>query len=73
MLQDEMLYGQGQRLDIPAHARAAHKGLLQKRLEEDLCYIVPPLPPPHHPRRPNRLATELNRAELNIDWGAHSV
>ena len=37
MLQDEMLYGQGQRLDIPAHARAAHKGLLQKRLEEDLC------------------------------------
>ena len=22
---------------IPAHARTAHKGLLQKRLEEDLC------------------------------------
>ena len=25
------------RVDIPAHARTAHKRLLQKRLEEDLC------------------------------------
>ena len=25
------------RVDIPAHARTAHNGLLQKRLEEDLC------------------------------------
>ena len=33
----EMLDGQHQRVDIPASARAAHKGLLQKRLEEDLC------------------------------------
>ena len=29
--------GQHRRVDIPAHARSAHKGLLQKRLEEDLC------------------------------------
>ena len=34
---EEMLDGQHQRLNIPAHARPAHKGLLQKRLEEDLC------------------------------------
>ena len=34
---EEMLNGQHQSVDIPAHARAAHKGLLQKRLEEGLC------------------------------------
>ena len=34
---EEMLDGQHQRLDIPAHAVTAHKGLLEKRLEEDLC------------------------------------
>ena len=32
----EMLDGQHQRVDIPAHARTAHKGLLQKRMEEKL-------------------------------------
>ena len=40
-LAEKMLEGQHQKVDIPAHARAAHKGLLQKRLEEDLCCIVP--------------------------------
>ena len=34
---EEMLDGQHQRVGIPAHARTAHKGLLLKRLEEDLC------------------------------------
>ena len=34
---EEMLDGQQQRVDISAHAGAAHKGLLQKRLEGDLC------------------------------------
>ena len=34
---EEMLDGHHQTVDIPAHARAAHKGILQKRLEEDLC------------------------------------
>ena len=29
--------GQHKRVDILAHARATHMGLLQKRLEEDLC------------------------------------
>ena len=54
---EEMLDGQRQRVDIPAHARAAHKGLLQKRLEEDLCLII--LHPPH----PHNLVGQ--GAELN--------
>ena len=37
---EEMLDGKHQRVDIPAHARTAHKDLLQKRLEEDLCWIL---------------------------------
>ena len=35
--EEGMLDGQHQRLDIPALVRTAHKGLLQNRLEEDLC------------------------------------
>ena len=42
---EEMLHGQHQRVDIPAHARTAHNGFLQKRLEEDLYWIVPHVPP----------------------------
>ena len=34
---EEMLDGHHQRVDIPAHARTTHNGLLQKRLEENLC------------------------------------
>ena len=34
---EEMLDGQHQRVDIPVHARTNHKGLLQKRQEENLC------------------------------------
>ena len=34
---EEILDGKHQKVDIPAHARTAHKGVLQKRLEEDLC------------------------------------
>ena len=34
---EETLDGQRQRVGIPALARTAHKGLLQKRLEEDHC------------------------------------
>ena len=34
---EEMLDGQHPKVDFPAHARTAHKGLLQKRLEEGLC------------------------------------
>ena len=45
---EEMLDGQHQRMDIPAQTRPAHKGLLQKRLEEDFCWIVPHVPPTTH-------------------------
>ena len=41
-----MLDGQHQTVDIPAHARTVHKGLLWKRLEEisaDLSLNVPPV------------------------------
>ena len=34
---EEMLDGQQQRVDIPAHARTAYNGLLKKRVDEDLC------------------------------------
>ena len=53
---EEMLDGEHQRVDIPAYARIAYKSPLLKRLEEELCCIVP-LPPP-----PSRL---LNRS---LDW-----
>ena len=43
-LAEELLDGQLQRVDIPTHARTAHKCLLQKRLEEDLCWIDPHVP-----------------------------
>ena len=33
---EEMLDGH-QRVDIPVHSRTVYKGLLQKRLEEDIC------------------------------------
>ena len=41
---EEMLDRQHHRMDTLAHARAAHKHLLQKRLEEDLCCIIPNVP-----------------------------
>ena len=44
----EMLDGQHQRVDISAYARTAHQGLLQKRLEKDLCWVVPHVPPTTH-------------------------
>ena len=46
---EEMLDGQHHRVNIPAQARAARGDLPQKRLEDDLCLIVPhvtPRPPP---------------------------
>ena len=42
---EEMLVGQHQRVDIPAIAKSAHDGLLQKRLEEDLCWLILQVPP----------------------------
>ena len=43
-LAEKILDEEYQRVDTPAHARTAHKGLLQKRLEEDLCLIIPHVP-----------------------------
>ena len=41
---EEMLDGQNQRVDIPAHAKTAHKGLVQKRISAELL-VMPPPPP----------------------------
>ena len=62
-LAEEMLDAQHQRVDIPVHARTAQKGLLWKRLEEDLCWIIP-----HASCRPNDpigqgLGTEPNHVK----------
>ena len=56
-LAEEMLDAQHQRVDIPAHARTVHKGLLRKRLEEDLCWIIPP------PNNPIGQGTEQNMSQ----------
>ena len=45
-LAEEVLGGQHERMDSPAHARTAQIGLLKKkRLEEDPCLIVLSYPP----------------------------
>ena len=41
---EQMLDWQHERVDLPAHARTAHEGPLQKRLEENLCWIIPHVP-----------------------------
>ena len=56
---EEMLDRKHQRLDIPARARTAHKDLQQKRPEDDLCWIVPPVPPT------TSLVKRLSWTELN--------
>ena len=58
---EEMLDGLHQRVDIQAHARIAHKGLLQKRPKKDLCWIVL-----HVPDNPIDQGTELNWTELTV-------
>ena len=57
---EEMHDGQRQGMDTPAYARAAYKGLLQKRLEEDLCWIVRPFVPVR-----TQSVKRLNWIELN--------
>ena len=57
---EEMLGGQYQRVDIPVLARTAHKGLLQKRLEENLCRMVLRVPPT------TQSVKGLNRTELTL-------
>ena len=45
-----------------APARTAHKGLRQKRMVKDLCWIVPPVPPT------TRSVNGLNWTELPLHW-----
>ena len=47
------------RVDIPAYTRTAHNSLLQKRLEEILCWNIHRAPPPS-PAHLSRDWTELN-------------
>ena len=55
-LAEEVLDGQYERVDIPAHARTAHNSLLQKSLEEDLLLNRPS----SSPNDPISQGTELN-------------
>ena len=59
--EEEMLDGQHQRVDIPAHARTAYKGLLQKTLWVDLRWIVSHI----HPT--TQSIKGLNWSELSRD------
>ena len=60
---EELLNGQHQRDDIPAHAGTAHSGLQQKRLEEDFCWIV------CHVSRTTQSVKVLNCSELTFAIG----
>ena len=60
-LAEEMLDGQHQRVDIPAHARNGQNDPLQKRLAEDLHWIIPHVTPPPM----TQWVMGLNRTELN--------
>ena len=53
------LDGQHQRVDTPADARTAHNGLLQRRMEEDPCWIVPHAPPK------TQSVKRLNRTDIS--------
>ena len=65
---EEMLDGQHQRVDIPAHARTAHReGLLQKRQEEDLCWIICHAPPPRTPS-PLPLDDPMGQGTKLLNW-----
>ena len=46
---EQMLDGRRHRVDIPVHARTTSNDLQQKRLGDDLCWIVPHPPPPPAP------------------------
>ena len=54
-----MLDGQRQSVDVFAYARAVQDGLPEKRLEEDLCWIVFHVPPMISPSR-SKSWTEVN-------------
>ena len=66
---EEILNGHHQRVDIPTNARITQKGLLLKRLEGDLCWIVPHAPLPSPSDDPIGQGTEMN-CPLRLD-GQH--
>ena len=73
-LAEEMLDRQHQRGDIPAHARPAHSGFLQKWLEENLLNRLscPPDDPVGQGNELNWVAAvfELgHRISWDVDWG----
>ena len=53
---------QHQRVNFPAYSRSAHKGLLQKSLEEDFCWIISCVP------LMTRLVKELNWTECSLSF-----
>ena len=53
---------QHQRADIPAHARTAHKDPLQKRPEDNICWIVLHVPPT------TQSVKKVKWIELNEKW-----
>ena len=63
-----VLDGQHQRVDIPAYARTAHRGLLQKRLEKDLFWTIPHPESFIMPRLPLPQQTSRSR-----DWNEPNV
>ena len=62
---EEMLDGQYQRVDIPACTRAAHKGFLQKRMEDDHRWIVSHVTPTTQSVNPLIWVTRLTRSLKN--------
>ena len=72
---EQMLDGQHLKVEIPAHARTANNSLLQKRLEEDLCWIVPHVPLTTHSVKGLNW-TKLNCFSLTplfaVNWAGYS-
>ena len=73
---EEMLDGQHRRMDIPAKARTAHKGLLQKTLEEALLN-GPSCPPDDPIGQGTPLNVELIDSDLGrlylCRWFSHCI
>ena len=69
----EMPDGQHQRVDMSAHVRIAHKGLLQKTLEQDLGWIVPHDPPPTHHPPPMTQSVKGLKVNKFEDMGLYSI
>ena len=67
---EDMLAGQCQRLNSPAHTRNVHNGLLQKSLEEDLAELSI-MPHPHPPTTHSDKGLNCNLDM--VDWVVKST